>query len=497
MFPSSDVVIINYDLCHKFERRLTDRDWDVVIVDECHTAKNPTAKRTKAIFGYKPKKTEDSKLASSGIPGKIKLALTGTPIENRLEELWTVLWWLDRERFPSKWKLLDMAGAKYVQGVGMTEPTEPGLERLQTYLRENVMIRRLKKDVLPELPAKTRTVIEFDGEEFEALRRREQATWDGSEEARVNAQAAVEIARASDNPDEYKRAVENLRTVQGIAFTEMALVRKETAVAKIPRMIEHIRERMDEVGKMLVFAHHTEVLERLHAAFPGESVVVHGQHNQGQRDERVHRFMTDPTCLNFFGSIRACGEGLTLTAATHVIFHEMDWVPSKMVQAEDRAHRIGQKDNVTVEVCLVAGTIDAKMAKTCVEKADLADKALDEMTKRQAVEEVTVVPEWKPLTTKRDMESSALLVNEDQRKAVLAGLQTLAAYCDGARRIDGAGFSKMDVAIGKSLADRAWLTDKQVVLGARLVIRYQRQLPSELVERARGLMPDKREKGTE
>lgn len=489
VFPSADVIIINFDLCHKFERRLTDRNWDVCIIDEVHNCKTAKARRTKAILGYKPKRDEPAELASSGIPAKVKLALTGTPIENRLEEMWTVLWWLDRERFPSKWKLLSLAGAKYVQGIGQQPATADGLANLQRYLRETVMIRRLKKDVLTELPPKTRTVIEFTGEEFASLVRDERDMWEKGEEERIAAQAEAEVAKASDNAEDYTKAIAKLRAVQGVAFAEMARVRCQTAVAKIPKMIEHLRMREEEVGKMLVFAHHTEVLETLGREFAGECVVVHGGHSQSQRDERVHRFMTDPTCTKFFGSIRATGEGLNLTAASHVIFHESDWVPSKMVQCEDRAHRIGQRDNVTVEVCIVDGTIDAKMAKTCVEKANLADRALDEMTKREVLEDAPVVVDWKPLATKRDLESSQLLVTEAQRQAVLKALGMLAGSCDGARKIDGAGFSKMDAAIGRSLANRGWLSDKQVVLGARLVIRYQRQLPSDLVEQARGLMP--------
>lgn len=495
VFPSADVIIINFDLCHKFERRLTDRHWDVCIIDEVHNCKTAKARRTKAILGYKPKKDEPVELASSGIPAKIKLALTGTPIENRLEEMWMVLWWLDRERFPSKWNLLSLAGAKYVPGIGQQPPTGTGLENVQRYLRESVMIRRLKKDVLTELPPKTRTIVEFTGEEFAGLIRQERDIWDSGEDDRIAAQAALEVAKASDNAEEYKQAVEKLRSVQGVAFAEMARIRKETAVAKIPKMIEHLRTRLEEVGKVLVFAHHTEVLETLGAEFAGESVVVHGGHSQSQRDERVHRFMTDPTCRVFFGSIRATGEGLTLTAATHVIFHESDWVPSKMVQCEDRAHRIGQRDNVTVEVCIVDGTIDAKMVKACVEKANLADRALDEMIKRETLDEAPVVPEWKPLATKRDLDSSQLLVTDAQRQAVKTALSMLAGSCDGARKIDGAGFSKMDAAIGRSLAERGWMSDKQVVLGARLVIRYQRQLPEAIVEQARGMMP--KSKGTE
>lgn len=486
VFPSTDVVIINFDICAKYQQTLWGREWDCVIIDECHQIKNRKAKRTKAIVGYKPARNEDAALASSGIPTKCRLALTGTPIENNLEEMWTVLWWLNREEFPSRWKLLSLAGCKTAPGM-QTGPTSIGLERLQEFLRRTVMVRRLKKDVLTELPPKTRIVTEFSPDGMEHLVNQEREIWDQCEEERTAAQAEVEIARAGDDPEAYKRAVAKLREVQGIAFTEMARVRRETAEAKVPKTISHIRERLDEVGKMIVFAHHTECLEAFGREFGNLGVVVHGGTSLPERDARVNLFQTDPTCRLFFGSIRATGEGLNLTAANYVLFHEFDWVPSKMVQCEDRAHRIGQKDNVTVEVCVVDGTIDARMAKVCVEKAELADAALDSLAKTQAVEEpATVVTDWKPLATAKELKSHALLVTQEMRLAVSEGLNRLAEMCDGARKIDGAGFSKMDVAIGKNLAMRPpqFMSDKQVVLGAKLVRRYKRQLPEALVEAA-------------
>ena len=154
---------------------------------------------------------------------------------------------------------------------------------------------------------------------------------------------------------------------------------------------------------------------------------------------------------------------------------------------------------MTVEVLVVNGTIDAKMAKACVDKANLADAALDAITKQEAIQEAPTVPDWKPLATKRELESTALLVTADHRAAVAVALGQLAGQCDGALKLDGAGFNRMDSAIGKALAMRSGcLTDKQVVMGAKLVRRYQRQLDHGLVERATsGLVGSKQEKGNE
>ena len=486
-FPSTRVVIINYDIAHNFDRSLN-RNWDLVVIDECHLLKNPKSRRAKSIVGYKPKRNEPVTEARSGVPAKFRLALTGTPIENSLDELWTVLWWLDRPTYPSKWKLLKLAGVSYDAG-GATSPTRAGLENLQRFLRETIMVRRLKSEVLKELPPKVRSITEFSGDEFAHLIRQESEIWQASEADRTEAQVEVELAKASADPEAYQKAVAKLRHVGSIAFAEMARVRHETAVAKVPAMIEAIRSRLEETRKVIVFAHHTDVLEALHAEFP-QSVLVHGGHDLADRDDRVQQFQQDPDCRVFFGSIRATGEGLTLTAATHVMFHEFDWVPSKMAQCEDRAHRIGQRDTVTVEVCVVNGTIDAKMAATCIEKANLADRALDATMKEKAIadaREPITAERWKPFAAREDLKPEPV-VTEVQRRAVSDGLRQLAAMCDGARRLDQAGFNRIDAEIGKRLAYVQHLSPRQVVLGAKLVNKYRRQLGESAVESIRDLL---------
>lgn len=489
--PSTRIVIINYETVLKFAKRLSEINWDVIIIDECHMLKNPQAQRTKAILGYKPKRDEPPALASSGIPAKRKLLLTGTPIENNVEEMWALLWYIDRERFKSVWELKKMGGVKYQPGCSKMPMPHP--ERLQRILRETVMVRRLKADVLKDLPPKVRMLVEFDTSGMEHLIEAEKDLWNENSEEMEQAQADLELAKASDDPEVYRKAITKLRQIQGVKFEEMARIRAETAIAKVPKTIAFLHEQLEETGKVLVFAHHREALEKLHAAFPGESVVVHGQHSLEHRDSAVRAFMTDPRVKLFFGSIRATGEGLTLTSASLVVFHESDWVPSKVTQCEDRAHRIGQKDVVVVKQCVVNGSLDARMLQVCVEKQALADKVLDNKVDEVAPEirpdiedKTCLVADWKPLSTKAELEKEAATVSQEKREAVHAALRLLDAMCDGARKIDGSGFAKIDVAIGKSLSGQSWLSPKQVALGARLARKYWRQLPSELIEKIGG-----------
>src|SRR5439155_1581888 len=112
-------------------------------------------------------------------------------------------------------------------------------------------------------------------------------------------------------------------------------------------VIEHLRDLLEEKGKVIVFAHHHEVVDALMEEFGNEAVKVDGRVTKPEtRQAAVDRFQTDPTCKVFVGSIMAAGVAITLTAADTVVFAELDWVPGNVSQAEDRAHRIGQLSTV-------------------------------------------------------------------------------------------------------------------------------------------------------
>jgi SWI/SNF-related matrix-associated actin-dependent regulator of chromatin subfamily A-like protein 1 len=371
-FPSADIVLVNFELLHKFPRSLSFY-WDLIVVDEAHYLKNRKARRTKAVVGYKPTRKEAEKgvLASAPLNARRKLLLTGTAMENETEELWTLLYFLDQQTFSNQWsfcvKYCGMVPGKY----GLRPGGEDKTQVLHRMLRERYMIRRLKSQVLTELPAKTRVLVEMDCPEAAHALAAEHAFM------RTMKEAAPELD--GENGDDFEAALSHLNDGERmIAFQEMARLRHTTALAKVAKGIEMLREELDEVRKVIVFAHHSDVLEQLHAAFPGESVLVNGEvADLDEREARIQQFQQDPACRLFFGSIRACGEGITLTAASLVVFFEEDWVPGKMSQCEDRAHRIGQRDNVLVKHYLVNGSLDVKIARTHVEKQKLIDAVLD------------------------------------------------------------------------------------------------------------------------
>lgn len=381
-FPQSNIVIINYDVLLKHRDSIMARQWDLMVVDECHYLKNTKAQRTKAIFGGKLQGT-----TLKPIPAKRRIFMTGTPIVNRPAELWSLVHALDPAdlggnffRFMKRY-----TNARH-NGYGWDFTGAANLSELQQRLRSKFMVRRLKKDVLKELPAKRRQILTVFGASAAAVVARELAVFEQRQAAVATAQAAVEKAEAAGDQEAYKEAVARLKNMKQIDFAEMSKLRHETAVAKIPHVVEHVTEVLEAEEKVVVFVHHHDVAHALKAAFPTAAVVT-GETTVGQRQLEVDRFQIDPACRVFIGSIKAAGLGLTLTAASHVVFAELDWVPGAVSQAEDRLHRIGQVNSVLVQHLVFDNSVDSRMAHMLVEKQNVIDAALDNPVKKVVLSE--------------------------------------------------------------------------------------------------------------
>ncbi len=477
-WPRTDIVLCHYNILHKFPTRLTTY-WDLLVVDECHRAKNPKARQTKCIVGHKPTRNEAAQgvQPTSGIPAKRKLMLSGTPFENRPAELWPIVSYIAPGLFSSRSAFEKrycggMMGSHGWEAVGATNLPELG-ERL----RGCCMVRRTKEEVLKELPPKTRQVVELDADGLGEAVRREQGAWakygGGLEAAHVR----MELAKASEDEAAFKAVVEELRSGMSAAFKELSKVRHETALAMVPGMVEMLRDDLEESAKIVVFAYHQDVLNLCVKEFLGECVLIHGSNpaDPNDRQKIVDRFQTDPRVRILFGSIDTCGEGLTMTAASLCWFFEQDWRASRMAQCSDRLHRIGQKDNVLCKYAIVPGTISAHMIQTWLRKEEILEQALD-TEREELAAEPSLAPKAEPLASRHQLTVSATAITEAQRWAILAALKLLSEMCDGARAIDGAGFSKFDVAIGKSLSLCSALSPMQSALGQKLLAKYRRQL---------------------
>jgi len=490
-WPATKVVVVNYDVIDKMRLFIDREQWDLLLVDEAHYLKNPKAKRTRAVVGgdAQPRK---GVAAQPGITARRKLFLTGTPIENRPVELWPLLHYLDPQRWCNFFQFAIRYCDAHQDRYGWTFSGSSNLAELQTALRETIMVRRLKSAVLTELPAKRRQIVEIDANGAGQAVKRETAAWTAHEDEVLGARAAVELAKADNDDDSYRAAVARLRDTISVAFTAMAHMRHETAIAKIPAVIEHLRDAIEE-GKVVVFAHHIDVLDAIVAAFPGQAVKVDGSVSLDSRQRAVDRFQGDPAVRLFVGQLRAAGVGITLTAASHVVFAELDWVPGTITQAEDRVHRIGQAESVLIQHLVFGGSLDARMARVLVEKQNVIDRALDaEATDLNTEPLVPILQNGEPSESRDQIARLAARMTPDAVAAIHRGLRILAGMdADHASVLNGVGFARIDVQIGHSLAEQSQLTAKQAALGMRLIRKYRRQLPAEICVAVPGL--DKRE----
>ncbi len=356
-FPTdADVVVINYDILGKWKKELG-KAWDVLVADECHYVKNKDAKRSKALYA---------------IEARRKLFLTGTPILNRPIELWPILNALDEAEFGHFWTFAKRYCMPIKNNFGWEFVGADNLEELHERLRGTIMIRRTKAEVLPDLPPKRRQVIELASDHISKLIAVETEAWE--EHKRRLGELRALKRRKGDESDAELAAI---RAGINAAFGELAKLRQDTALAKVPLILEHLKGVLEDVPKVVVFAHHREVIRQLAEPFGDAVVTLTGSDDVAARQAAVDRFQEDPTCALFIGSITAAGFGLTLTASSHVVFAELDWVPAHMTQAEDRTHRIGQKDSVLVQHLVLEDSLDARMIGTLLKKQRIIDQAID------------------------------------------------------------------------------------------------------------------------
>jgi len=379
--------------------------WDLLIVDESHRLKNPDAQQTRAICGVPPRYRKNAYgrwyTASAGQRGLVHAAsrrifLTGTPVLNRPAELYTTLQALD----PGRWRSRHQFEVRYCAGHTETIWTKgrvqrsiwradgaSNIEELASILRETIMIRRLKRDVLSQLPPKRRSLVILSPPDSVDLSC-ERVLWEKHglclrtlhvslfKASRCPSQEAVQAA--PDDTTAYAQAVARLREARRIALTEISRVRHTTALAKAPVVAEWVADILDSERKVVVFAHHQDVIAILAERLRDYgAVVLTGETPQKERDGLVERFQTAAGTRVFIGSITAAGVGLTLTAARVAVFAELDWVPANITQAEDRIHRLGQTDPVNVYHLVIDGTIDQRLASLLIAKQELSDRLLD------------------------------------------------------------------------------------------------------------------------
>jgi len=487
-WSDAQVVIINYDILGKWTAKIHAQPWDLLIVDESHYLKNSKAQRTANVLG---KWNKDPAKKIAPILAKRRWMLTGTPIVNRPAELWTLIHALDPETWKNWKRYVETYCNAFQTRWGWDISGARNLDELQRKLRETIMVRRMKADVLTELPPKRRQIISLPAGSCDAALDAEREAEARIEERTKSLRVQAELAKADGDDTAYTEAVAAMSREWMIDFTEISRVRHETAIAKAPLVAEYCKEILDSVEKLVIFAWHADVIDLLMRQLAEfHQVSLTGQTQQDRRQGIVDTFQTDPACRVFVGNMQAAGVGITLTAASTVIFGELDWVPGNITQAEDRCHRIGQTDNVTVYHVVLENSIDEKLATTLVDKQTVIDAALNGggQAPEEARKPVVLVPECATKSATREtIAAEATNLTSVQVEAIHNALQELSAMdTDYARTKNAMGFNKMDSEIGHSLAGRSALTPKQAALGKRIVLKYRRQLSEDIINLIKG-----------
>jgi SWI/SNF-related matrix-associated actin-dependent regulator 1 of chromatin subfamily A len=241
------------------------------------------------------------------------------------------------------------------------------------------MVRRLKKDVLKDLPPKRRQVILLPADTLATkhMLKVEKELLKTEDELNV-LRATVESLSVNQADNAYKKAVQALADAEGVAFNATAEIRHQTALAKLPSAMDYLINVLENEDKIVVFTHHRDdMIDPIVEGLAEYGVVkMDGRDNLAQRQAAVHTFQTDPKIRVIVGTMAVMGVGHTLHAASYVAFIELDWVPGNMAQAEDRLHRIGQKNSILVQHIMLDGSFDGRMAKTVLAKMNVIERAV-------------------------------------------------------------------------------------------------------------------------
>ncbi len=337
-----DVTLANYDILVPRLEQLRALGPRALVIDESHHCKNPAAKRTQAV----------QQLSGAVRGDGLVLALTGTPVVNRPAELVSQLRILGR--------LQDFgSGARFAERFQGADANV----RLHWHLRARCFARRLKSDVLPQLPAKTRAVVpvELDNEAEYRLAERDLIAWLREQPLDLR-ELDARVAAA-------------LRAERLVRLGALKLLAARGKLASALRWIHDFRATGE---RLVVFAHHREILAAVLERFPSALHLL-GSDSAAARDRTVECFQREHSPSNqlIVCSIEVAGQGITLTRSSSVVFLELDWTPAKHDQAEDRCHRIGQRDAVNASYLLAAGTVDETIAELLERKRSVIGAVTD------------------------------------------------------------------------------------------------------------------------
>ena len=336
----ADIVVLNYDILEAHSRELAARSLRALVLDESHYVKNARAGRTKAAVELSELLADDA----------LRLALTGTPVLNRPEELVSQLRVLGRlSDFGSGARL-----ARRFRDAGSDD-------RLHWNLRAHCYVRRTKQQVLPQLPAKRHDAVpvQLSNEHEYRLAEADVIAW---------LQTLPLDLRTLD-----AKVAAALRSEQLVRLNNL---RQLAAHGKLATALAWIADFLASGEPLVVFAEHIAIQRALVERFPDAAHLL-GADSTRSRQRAVDAFQREDGPQLIVCSLKAGSQGITLTRASNVAFLELDWTPARHDQAEDRLHRIGQESAVTAWYLLAPKTIDETMAELLQRKRSLIDAVTD------------------------------------------------------------------------------------------------------------------------
>jgi SNF2 family DNA or RNA helicase len=348
---TAEWVVVNYDILGRHVEDLLRVPWAALVFDEAHYLKNHTSARSKL-------SRQLTATAAAATPALAVQLLTGTPLTSRPRDLFVLLQLAAHPLGRSFLSFAKRYCAAEKGEYGWKTGGASNVEELTVQLH-GIMLRRSKDDVLA-LPPKLRTWLPVDvpsGTGARAITK------------------VFELLAGKDTRPASLRDVELRRRGKLLAFLVEA--RQALAVAKTTATLDFVRGAIDQGEKVIVFSCFDDPIQKLAKELGDTAVVVTGKTPSAMRQPLVDRFQHDADTRVFVANIVAGGTGLNLTAATQVVFNDLDWVPTNHWQAEDRAYRIGQTRTVNVTYFVARDTIDDFVQAVLETKAALVNAIVE------------------------------------------------------------------------------------------------------------------------
>lgn len=364
--------IVSYEYATENYSRLMEMQWDLIIIDESHFIKEPTSKRTIAIYG------------KNGIIRATKRlwALSGTPAPNHAGELWPIVFtfgftnlsYEDWVRKFCKHRTEYYYGKERVRIWGTLDSAAP----LLRHILSKFSLRRRKSEVLKNLPPISYSDLYLEDRELPV-------TVEYDRQKFINEGRVLDEALSYSLNDDQASLV-----LEGLA-NSVSTLRKINGLKKVSSIIELVTQELNDglYNKIIIFAVHRDVIEALKEGLKQfNPAVINGGVSHKVRQDGIDRFQNDYNCKVFIGQIIAAGTAITLTASNQVLMLEADWTPGNNAQAIMRAHRRGQTSPVFVRFAMLDNSIDTKVTKVYRRKAQELALIFDEQNTQGEMNEI-------------------------------------------------------------------------------------------------------------